>query len=71
MESPRRFESPYSEKIMVVSLPKTFKMPNLVIYDGKGNPNNHIDIFKSWMNFEQISKLARCKAFPLTLAGPT
>ena len=55
---------------MVAPLPKTFKMPNLVIYDGKGDPNNHIDIFKSWMDFEQVSELARCRAFPLTLAGP-
>ena len=70
VESPRRFESPYSKEILVAPLPKTFKMPNLVIYDGKGDPNNHIDIFKSWMDFEQVSELARCRAFPLTLAGP-
>ena len=36
VESSRRFESPYSKKIMIAPLPKTFKMPNLVIYDGKG-----------------------------------
>ena len=70
VESSRRFESPYSEEIMHAPLPKTFKMPNLVVYDGKGDPNNHIDIFKSWMDFEQVSELARCRAFPLTLAGP-
>ena len=33
VESPRRFESPYSKEILVAPLPTTFKMPNLVIYD--------------------------------------
>ncbi|KAF3441101.1 hypothetical protein FNV43_RR15011 [Rhamnella rubrinervis] len=51
-------------------LPKTFKMPNLVIYDGSNDPNDHVNIFKSWMDFEHVSKLERCRAFPLTLAGP-
>ena len=51
-------------------LPKTFKMPNLVIYDGKGDPSEHLDVFRSWMDFEQVSSLARCRAFPLTLVGP-
>ena len=67
VEEARLFQPPYSEEIMSAPLPKTFKMPNLVIYDGKGDPNEHLDVFRSWMDFEQVSSLARCRAFPLTL----
>lgn len=64
------FQPTYSQEIMNASLPKTFKMPNLVIYDEKGDPNEHLDVFRFWMDFEQVSSLARCRTFPLTLAGP-
>ena len=47
VESSRRFESPYSGKIMAPPLPKTFKMSNLIVYEGKGDLSDHIDIFKS------------------------
>ena len=70
VEEARLFQPPYSEEIMSAPLLKTFKMPNLVIYDGKGDPNEHLNVFRSWMDFEQVSSLARCRAFPLTLAGP-
>ena len=54
---------------MNTPLPKTFKMPNLMIYDGKGDPNKHLDVFRSWMNFEQVFSCAQCRAFPLTLVS--
>ena len=47
VDEARSFQPSYSNEIMIAPLPKTFKMPNLVIYDGRGHLNEHLDIFRS------------------------
>ena len=69
-EGSRRTSCPFSDEIMAAPFPSDFKMPNIATYDGRGDPINHVDGFKTWMNFVGVSELARCRAFPLTLSGP-
>lgn len=47
-----RFTPKFSDEIMDAALPQTFRMPNLVIYDGKGDSFVHVNVFKSWIDFE-------------------
>ncbi|KAF3443328.1 hypothetical protein FNV43_RR13010 [Rhamnella rubrinervis] len=70
VEEHKSWEPPYNVEIMEAPLLKNFKMSNLVIYNGKGDSNGHLDVFRSWMNFEQNLNLPRCRAFPLTLSRP-
>lgn len=52
---------------MVMSFVDNFKMLNIMPYNGKGDLAAHIEVFRSWMDFKRVLKLARCQAFPLTL----
>ena len=57
------------EEILFTTFPTTFTMPNIFLYDGKGDPKEHITLFRAWMDFENVTPLAMCKVFPLTLSG--
>ncbi|KAF3448986.1 hypothetical protein FNV43_RR09710 [Rhamnella rubrinervis] len=64
----RRATCPFSEEIMAAPFPPEFKMPNIPSYNGHEDPVNHVDSFKTWMDFMGVTELARCRAFPLTLS---
>lgn len=53
-----RYATPFSNEIMAAPFPQNFKMPNLVVYDGKGDPKAHVDVFNTWMDFEGVSEIA-------------
>lgn len=59
----------FSEAVMTALFPDNFKMPNIASYDDKGDPATHVEVFCSWLDFERVSELAKCQAFPLTLLG--
>ena len=61
--------SPFVDAILSTTFPTTFKMPNISLYDGNGDPKEHIALFRAWMDFENVTPLAMCKVFPLTLSG--
>ena len=44
-------------------------MPNIPSYEGKGDPHEHVALFRAWMDVENVTPLAMCKVFPLTLSG--
>lgn len=67
--APIRYVTPFSDKIMAAPFPQNFTMPNLVVYNGKGDPKAHVVMFNTWMNFEGVFEIARCTTFPLTLMG--
>lgn len=58
----------FSEVVMVATFLDNFKMPNIIPYNGKGDPAAHVEVFRSWMDFERVLKQARRRAFPLTLS---
>lgn len=68
---PIQYATLFNDEIMATPFLQNFKMPNLVVYNGNGNPKAHVDMFNTWMNFEGTSEIARCKTFPLTLMGTT
>ena len=66
----RRTSCLFSDEIMAAPFPPDFKMSNITTYNGRGDPINHVDRFKNWMNFVGITKLVSCRAFPVTLSSP-
>ncbi|XP_057745627.1 uncharacterized protein LOC130963540 [Arachis stenosperma] len=39
-------------------------------YDGTKDPQEHLTAFEARMNLEGVGDVVRCRAFPVTLAGP-
>ena len=64
-------ESPFSEEIRVASLPQGFKMPTITPYEGKTDPQEHVDNFNDQMDLLLVPKLAHCHAFAVTLTKIT
>ncbi|XP_016173877.1 uncharacterized protein LOC107616430 [Arachis ipaensis] len=49
---------------------KHFDKPTDMRYDGTQDPQEHLTAFEARMNLEGVGDEVRCRAFPVTLAGP-
>ncbi|KAK3007393.1 hypothetical protein RJ639_016094 [Escallonia herrerae] len=67
--SPPRDESgyPLSEAIEKAKLPPNFRMPQCDLYDGIGDPGEHVYQFETNMLLVQVSDVVMCRAFLTTL----
>ncbi|XP_052117582.1 uncharacterized protein LOC127747577 [Arachis duranensis] len=63
--------TPFHRSILEVRLPKHFDKPSDMRYDGTQDPLEHLTTFEARMNLEGVGDEVRCRAFPVTLAGPT
>ncbi|KAK3006037.1 hypothetical protein RJ639_016316 [Escallonia herrerae] len=61
------FGYPLSEAIETAKLPPNFRMPQCDLYDGTGDPGEHVYQFKTNMLLLQVSDAAMCRAFLTTL----
>ncbi|RYR47521.1 hypothetical protein Ahy_A07g033452 [Arachis hypogaea] len=62
--------TPFTERILRAKLPKGFDKPTDMKYDGTKDPQEHLTAFEARMNLEGAADAVRCRAFPVTLAGP-
>ncbi|XP_057742889.1 uncharacterized protein LOC130961172 [Arachis stenosperma] len=62
--------TPFHRSILEVRLPKHFDKPTDMRYDGTQDPLEHLTAFEARMNLEGVGDEVRCRAFPVTLAGP-
>ncbi|XP_057740422.1 uncharacterized protein LOC130957593 [Arachis stenosperma] len=62
--------TPFHRSILEVRLPKYFNKPTNMRYDGTQDPLEHLMAFEARMNLEGVGDEVRCRAFPVTLAGP-
>ncbi|RYR26704.1 hypothetical protein Ahy_B02g061003 [Arachis hypogaea] len=62
--------TPFTERILRAKLPKGFDKPTDMKYDGTKDPQEHLTAFEARMNLEGATDAVRCRAFPVTLAGP-
>ncbi|RYR59585.1 hypothetical protein Ahy_A05g025485 [Arachis hypogaea] len=63
--------TPFTKRILRAKLPKGFDKPTDMKYDGTKDPQEHLTAFEARMNLEGAADAVRCRAFPVTLAGPT
>ncbi|GFZ21709.1 granulin repeat cysteine protease family protein [Actinidia rufa] len=68
---PRRTDPPFTEEVLGARISSKFKLPTqLGIYEGKTDPMDHLDLYKSLMSLQGCSDKVMCKAFSATLKGP-
>ncbi|KAK3011492.1 hypothetical protein RJ639_012497 [Escallonia herrerae] len=58
---------PLSKAIEKAKLPPNFRMPQCDLYDGNGDPREHVYQFQTNMLLLQVSDAVMCRAFPTTL----
>ncbi|XP_016206368.1 uncharacterized protein LOC107646718 [Arachis ipaensis] len=62
--------TPFYHSILKVRLLKHFDKPMDMRYDGTQDPQEHLTAFEARMNLEGVGDEVKCRAFPVTLAGP-
>ncbi|GFS32867.1 hypothetical protein Acr_00g0025180 [Actinidia rufa] len=67
----KQTEPPFTERILRARISSKFKLPaQLGMYEGKIDPMDHLDSYKSLMSLQGCSDEVMCKAFSATLKGP-
>ena len=61
--------SPFNLEIREARLPKGFKLLAIKAYEGKSNPQDHLDHFNYLMELYLVSELAKCRIFFVTLTA--
>ena len=56
-------------EIQQAPLPAGFGMPTMATYEGKANPQDHLDAFNDRMDLLRVITLAHCRYFAVTLSG--
>ncbi|XP_031272660.1 uncharacterized protein LOC116131157 [Pistacia vera] len=68
-------DSPFVDEIALVDMPQKFTIPNMKLYDGTTDPDDHIASYKQRMFTVSIPRSLReacmCKSFGSSLFGPT
>ena len=64
-------ESPFTAKVLHFPLPAKFRMLQVEAFDGTRDPVDHLNIYKNQMELHGYQDPVRCKAFAITLKGPT
>ncbi|RYQ91649.1 hypothetical protein Ahy_B09g097637 [Arachis hypogaea] len=62
--------TPFTERIQKAKLPKGFNKPTDMKYNGTKDLQEHLTASEARMNLEGAPNVVRCRAFPVTLAGP-
>ncbi|GFY86564.1 hypothetical protein Acr_05g0002030 [Actinidia rufa] len=66
----RQTDPPFTERVLRTRISSKFKLPTqLGIYEGKTDPMDHLDSYKSLMSLQGCSDEVMCKAFSATLKG--
>ncbi|GFY98627.1 hypothetical protein Acr_13g0000280 [Actinidia rufa] len=67
----RQTDPPFTKRVLRARISSKFKLPTqLGIYEGKTDPMDHLDSYKSLMSLQGCSDEIMCKAFSATLKGP-
>ena len=64
-------ESPFTTEVLHFPLLAKFRMPQIEAFDGMKNPVDHLNTYKNQMELYGYQDLVRCRAFAITLKGPT
>ena len=64
-------ESPFTAEVLHFPLPAKFRMPQIEAFDGKKDLVDHLNTYKNQMELHGYQDPVRCRAFAITLKGPT
>uniref|UniRef100_A0A0D3DLK7 Retrotransposon gag domain-containing protein n=1 Tax=Brassica oleracea var. oleracea TaxID=109376 RepID=A0A0D3DLK7_BRAOL len=67
-------DTPFTDEITLIEMPRKFPFPNIKAYDGTTNPDDHVAQYRQRMLAVALPKESReatmCKGFGLTLTRP-
>ena len=64
-------ESPFIAEVLYFPLPAKLRMPQVEAFDGVKDPVDHLNTYKNQMELHGYQNQVRCRAFEITLKGPT
>ena len=64
-------ESPFTTRVLHFPLPAMFRMSHIETFDGTKDPIDHLNTYKNQMELHEYQDPVRCRAFTITLKGPT
>ena len=64
-------ESPFTAGVLHFPLPAKFRMPQIETFDGTKDPIDHLNTYKNQMELHGYQDPIQCRAFAITLKGPT
>ena len=67
----QKTESPFIAGVLHFPLPKKFRMSRIETFDGTKDPIDHLNTYKNQMELHGYQDPIRCKAFAITLKGPS
>ena len=67
----QQIESPFTARVLHFPLPTKFRMPQIETFDGTKDPVDHLNTYKNQMELHVYQNPVRCRAFTITLKGPT
>ena len=67
----QQIESPFTAGVLHFPFPTKFKMPQIETFDGTKDLIDHLNTYKNQMELHGYQDLVRCRAFAITLKGPT
>ena len=64
-------ESPFTAEVLHFPLPAKFRMPQIEAFNGTRDPVDHLNTYKNQIELHGYLDPVRCRAFTITLKGPT
>ena len=64
-------KSPFTTGVLHFPLPEKFRMSHIETFDGTKDPIDHLNTYKNQMELHGYQDPVRCRAFAITLKGPT
>ena len=61
--------SSFSREICEAKLQEGFKLPSIKAYEGKSDPQDHLDHFNDLIELHLVSEMAKCRVFTVTLTN--
>ncbi|XP_030940225.1 uncharacterized protein LOC115965179 [Quercus lobata] len=67
----RATDSPFTVAVLECPVPSKFRLPQLELFDGLKDPQDHLNTFKMTLGLQQPPDEILCRSFPTTLKGAT
>ena len=63
------FSTPFSVEVINAPTFGKVKMPNLELYNGTMDPDEHLGVYKTQIYIQDVDDIAHCQYFSATLKG--
>ena len=61
--------TPLTEYLLTTPVPVRLRLPKVSLFDGNGDPSDHLGIYSSWARAYGYYEAIKCRLFDTTLTG--